>query len=287
MSRRLLSEHLKVLARNLAGVQLLKESLGRKVVGHAARIDQDAKLRKARTSDSRQLPQGLIDRKTAGKLLKFDRSMMVRATKKELLVPHMNPNDASETLFYQSDVEALKRAKKMRPLSALQVRTLLLQALSSSRSVEVQLAEMRARLGMDVAFLDRNPSAVEQLYADVGRRIGGTQLRSVKWLRFWAGTLLAIDHYYLLLGAVVLNTDEPWVPLLDFAAEVVKDLEKNTEDLEASPALRDAYQYFKVAQHHIYAVSYITCRSGLGRDATKKLFPDGLSAKQQLKRLLQ
>lgn len=200
----------------------------------------------------------------------------------------MNPEDAAEAFFFQSDVEALKQASAMRDLSPLEVRVLLLQALSAARSAELQVSEMKAQLGLDVALLDRNAAAVKQLFGDMEKPLKSELLQTPSWLRFWANAFLAMDHYYLRLAGTILDTEEPWLPALEFAARVMRRFSRDfSELLLASTPLRNALQQFKLAQQHLYSVSYITCRTTLGQNAVRQLFPAGLSAKQQLKKILQ
>jgi len=253
--------------------------LPREIVGHVSRIDQDVEPRK-------KLPEGLVDRKTAGRILQFTHPKLTKEVRREVLAPVMHPEDARAELFSVTDVEALKHARKERALSPLQTRVLLMQALSAARSAEAQVAELKARLGLEVSFLDRNAAAVVRLYEDL--QTPSAEQLQIPWLRHWAGVLGAVDHYYLSLASTVLNTEEPWLPLLNFAADTVARVHRECSDTyENSPAFRDAVQRFQLAQRNLYAVSFLACRARLGMATVKKLFPDGLSAKNQLTRLLQ
>src|SRR5581483_10678098 len=143
-------------------------------------------------------PEGLVDRKTAGRILKFTHPKLTKEVRREVLAPVMHPEDGRAELFSITDVEALARARKERPLSALQTRVLLMQALSAARSAEAQVAELKARLGLEVSFLDRNPSAVVKFYEDL--QTPSVEQLQIPWLRYWAGIFNAIDHYYLSLA---------------------------------------------------------------------------------------
>lgn len=190
-------------------------------------------------------------------------------------------------MLSHSDLEVLKGAREDKPPTPLEMQVLLLQALSAARSAEMQVAELKERLGMDVALLDRNPAAVKQLYDDANAGVPIATLRSPHWLRFWAAAFLAIDQNYLLLASTVLNTKEPWLPLLDFSNAVTERLAEECADtMRCSEALQGAYQYFKVAQHHLYAVGFIMCRALYGRKVANAGFPNRRSAKSSLRRVL-
>ena len=178
-------------------------------------------------------------------------------------------------------------AREEKPLTPTEMRVLLLQALSAARSAELQVAELKERLGMDVALLDRNPAAVKQLYDDAHAGVPRATLRNPGWLRFWAAAFLAIDQSFLQLAGTVLNTEEPWRPLLDFSSAVTERIaEECAETMRCSEALQSAFQYFKVAQHHLYAVGFLMCRSIYGRKIANASFPNPRSAKSSLRRVL-
>jgi hypothetical protein len=91
-----------------------------------------------------------------------------------------------------------------------------------------------------------------------------------------------------MLAGAVFGTKEPWLPLLDFTNAVTERVgEECAEALRCSEALQAAFQYFKVAQHHLYAVGYLMCRALYGDKAAMAGFPNRRSAKNLLKRVLQ
>ena len=231
----------------------------------------------------------MVTQTEAAKILSTSRDIIASFSKRMLLVPHINPAHRDELLFYQSDVEALAQAKQdEKELTPLEIRVLLKQALSAARSAEIQVSALKARLGLDVAMLDRNPASVRRLYEDARLEVNIDDLQDVTWLRSWASTLLAIDQNYLSLAGTIMDTKEPWLHLLTFAGVVVAKLtEEHADILQFSDKLWDAYQYFKAAQHHLYAVSCILCRATMGKDVTAKLFPSNvLTAKQMLRQVL-
>jgi len=230
----------------------------------------------------------MVSQAGAAEILNIDRKTVRTLSKKMVLVPHLNPESLDELLLYQSDVEALVQAKQEKKLTNLEIRVLLRQALSASRSAEMQVAQLKSRLGLDVAMLDRNPAAVRRLYADARLEVSTDDLQDVEWLRFWASSFLAIDQNYLSLAGTIMNTEEPWLHLLTFAGAVAaKLIEECADTLQFSNKLWDAYQYFRAGQHHLYAVSCILCRATLGKAVATKLFPNNvLTAKQMLRQVL-
>ncbi len=224
----------------------------------------------------RQPPGDYVDKSEAAKLLGVSVRTVDNMIHKNVVVPH-SFTGSRKAVFLRADILALLRASSD-GLDLMQVKSLALAALSTSRRNEQRMVELYEHLGMELLPLARDAHSVRALYEEARLGVEPSRVHDADWLQCWTNAFFSMDEVYLELVTHLTGDVEPWVVFHDFANGILNELD--------SYGLARPVRIFRASRNHLRHVSYMHCRRTKGAEAAGIVFDGRVRAVDELNALI-